>query len=90
MLSCERPPPMQSFCQDVPNRPVSSLCPSFIKASLTEEKAVASFPGCPLAPMKNKTGGGEPGTDSHVILWHDDITAIITKVMTQLCSHVIG
>ena len=51
---------------------------------------VASFPGSPLAPTKNKNGGGEPGTDSHVISRHVDVTAIITKVVTQLCSHVIG
>ena len=51
---------------------------------------IASFPGSPLAPTKNKNGGGELGTDSHVISRHDDVTAIITKVVTQLCSHVIG
>ena len=51
---------------------------------------VASFPGSPLASTKIKNGGVEPGTDSHVILQHDDITVIITKVVTQLCSHVIG
>ena len=51
---------------------------------------IASFPGSPLAPTNNKTRGGEPGTDSHVILQHNDITVIIAKVMTQLCSHVIG
>ena len=38
---------------------------------------VASFPGSPLAPTKNRKGGGEPGIDSHVIPRHDDITAII-------------
>ena len=51
---------------------------------------LALFPGSPLAPTKNKNGGGEPGTDSHVISRHVDVTAIITKVVTQLCSHVIG
>ena len=40
--------------------------------------------------MKNKNGGGEPGIDSHAILWHDNITAIIAKVVTQLCKHMIG
>ena len=28
---------------------------------------LALFPGSPLAPTKNKNGGGEPGTDSHVM-----------------------
>ena len=51
---------------------------------------IASFPGSPLTPTKNKNGGGEPGTDLHVIWQHDDITVIITKVVTQLCSDVIG
>ena len=51
---------------------------------------VASFPGFPLAPTKNKNGGGEPGTNSHLISRHVDVTAIITKVVMQLCSHVIG
>ena len=39
--------------------------------------------------MKNKNGGGEPGIDSHVILWHNDITAIIANVVKQLCSYDI-
>ena len=52
-----------------------------------EGLGIALFPGSPLAPPKNRKGGGEPGTD---ILRHDDVTAIITKVVTQLCSHVIG
>ena len=26
----------------------------------------------PRPDAKKKNGGGEPGTDSHVILWHDD------------------
>ena len=33
-------------------------------------------------PDKNRKGGGEPGIDSHVILWHDDITAIIAEAAT--------
>ena len=49
---------------------------------------VASFPGSPLAP--NKKIKTEPGIDLHVISRHDDVTAIIAKVVTQLCSHVIG
>ena len=32
---------------------------------------LASFPGSPLAPTKNRKGGGEPGIDSHVISQHD-------------------
>ena len=36
--------------------------------------------------MQNKNGAGEPGIDSHVILWHDNITAVITKVVMQLCK----
>ena len=32
---------------------------------------LASFPGSPLAPMKNRKGGGEPGIDSHVISRHN-------------------
>ena len=53
---------------------------------------LASFPGSPLTPTKNENGagGGEPGTDSHVMSRHVNVTAIITKVVTQLCSHVIG
>ena len=51
---------------------------------------LASFPGSPLAPTKNKNGGGEPGIDSHVISRHIDVTAIIAKIVTQLCSHVMG
>ena len=31
---------------------------------------LASFPGSPLTPMKNKRRGGELGTDSHVISRH--------------------
>ena len=46
--------------------------------------------GSPLAPTKNKNGGGEPGIDSHVISRHVDVTAIIAKIVTQLCSHVMG
>ena len=38
---------------------------------------VASFPGSPLAPTKNKNGGREPGTDSHVISRHDDFALTI-------------
>ena len=34
--------------------------------------SLASFPGSPLTPTKNKSGGGEPGTDSHMISRHDD------------------
>ena len=37
---------------------------------------LALFPVSPLTPTKNKNGGGEPGTDSHVISRHNDITAI--------------
>jgi len=33
---------------------------------------------------------GEPGIDSHVILRHNDIIAIIAKFMTQMFSHLIG
>jgi len=51
---------------------------------------VASFPGSLLTPMKNKNGGGEPGIDSHMISRHDNITAIIAKVVTHSCRHVIG
>ena len=51
---------------------------------------LASFPGSPLASTKNRQGGGEPGTDSHVISQHDDVTAIITKIVMQLCSHMMG
>ena len=51
---------------------------------------LALFPGSPLAPTKNKNGGGEPGIDSHVISRHVDITAIIAKIVTKLCSHVMG
>ena len=40
--------------------------------------------------MKNKNRGGEPGIDSHMISWHNDVTAIIAKVVTHSCSHVIG
>ena len=43
---------------------------------------MASFPGSPLTPMKNKNRGGELGIDSYVILQHEDVTAIITKVVT--------
>ena len=57
---------------------------------LSEHTELASFPGSPLALMKNKNGGGEPGIDSHVILWHDDVIAIIAKAVAQLCSHVMG
>ena len=38
---------------------------------------VASFPDSPLAPTKDRKGEGEPGSDSHVILQHDNVTAII-------------
>ena len=51
---------------------------------------LALFPGSPLALTKKKNRGGEPGSDSHMISWHNDITAIIAKVVTPLCSHVIG
>ena len=40
-------------------------------------------------PDKKKEGG-ELGVESNVNVRHDDITAIIAKVKTQLCSHVIG
>ena len=50
---------------------------------------VALFPGSPLVLTKTK-GDREPGTNSHVILWHNNVTALIAKVVTQLCSHVIG
>ena len=43
----------------------------------------------PLASTKNINGEGKPGTDLHVILRHN-VTTIITKIVTQLCSHVIG
>ena len=49
---------------------------------------IASFPASPLTLMKSKNGGGEPGIDSHVISWHNDVTAIITKVMTKLCAYL--
>ena len=42
--------------------------------------ALASFPGSPLAPTKNRKGGGEPGIDSHVIPWHD-VTSIILEMV---------
>ena len=38
---------------------------------------VASFPGSPLAPTKDRKGGGEPGSNSHVIPQHDDVMTII-------------
>ena len=46
--------------------------------------SLASFPGSPLALTKNKNRGGESGINSHVISRHNDVTAIITKVVTQL------
>ena len=49
---------------------------------------VSLIPRLSPHPDKNENGVGEPGIDLHVILWHGDITAIITKVVTQLCSHV--
>ena len=70
-------------------RPIKSQSSVIIRIMRKREQ-VASFPGSPLTPTKNKNGGGEPGTDSHVISRHNDVTAIITKVVTQLCSHVIG
>ena len=42
----------------------------------THTHTLASFPGSPLIPTKNRKGGGEPGIDSHVMPWHD-VTAII-------------
>lgn len=51
---------------------------------------LASFPASPLTLMKNKKRWGRVGINSHVISWHKYVTAIITKVMMQLCSHVIG
>ena len=48
---------------------------------------LASFPGSPLTPTKNKNGGGEPGIDSHLISWHNNVTV---NVVMQLCSHMIG
>ena len=60
------------------------------KSAHTSNYYLASFPGSPLPSMKNKNGGRKPGINSHVILQHDDITAIITKVVMQLCRHVIG
>ena len=39
--------------------------------------------------MKIKTEGGL-GIDLHMILWHDNVTAIIANVVTQLNSHGIG
>ena len=38
--------------------------------------SLALFPGSPLAPTKNKNGGGEPGTNSHVISRHDDFALL--------------
>ena len=49
-------------------------------------KCLASFPGSPLASTKNRKGGGEPGTDSHVISRHNDVTAIITKGRTKFTT----
>ena len=37
---------------------------------------VASLPGSPLAPTKNKNGGGEPGIDSYVISRHDAVALL--------------
>ena len=31
--------------------------------------------------MKNKKGGEEPGIDSHVISWHNNVTVIIAQVV---------
>ena len=39
-----------------------------ILTKTTQELAL----GSPLAPTKNKNGGGEPGANAHVILWHDN------------------
>ena len=90
-----------SKCEDIdkltapaPAKLVSTQNPS---STLQEEGGygeysttlVASFPGSLLTPMKNKNGGGEPGIDLHMISRHD-ITAIIAKVVTHSCSHVIG
>ena len=47
----------QVFCPGVP-----------VHDKNTTFEKLASFPGSPLAPMKNRNGGGEPGIDSHVIL----------------------
>ena len=70
-----------------------TICCYYISKRMTKEALknhLASFPGSPLAPTKNKKGGGEPGTDSHVTSRHNDVAAIITKVVAQLCSHVIA
>ena len=63
-----------------------------LKSSLLDGSClgVALFPGSLLALTKNRKGGGEPGTNLHVISRHEYVTAIITKVVMQLCSHVIG
>ena len=50
---------------------------------------IASFLGSHLTSSKNKNRGGESGIDSHMISWHDNVIAIIAKVMTQLCSHML-
>ena len=50
---------------------------------------LASFTGSPLARTKNKYRGVKPGIDLHVISQHNNITAIIAKVVTQLCSHML-
>ena len=43
-----------------------------------------------LISMKNKKGGGESGNHSHVILWHNNVTAIIAQVVMHSHSHVTG
>ena len=53
--------------------------PLSLALTATIDKKLASFPGSPLAPTKYKNRRGEPGIDSHAILQHNDITAIITK-----------
>ena len=44
--------------------------------------SLASFSGSPLAPTKNKNGGGEPGFDSHVISRHDAFALAIETSLT--------
>ena len=52
----------------------------------SEYKILALFPGSPLTLSKNKNRGG---IDLHMISRHNDVTAIIAKVVMELC-HVIG
>ena len=47
--------------------------------------------GIEIASFRRKIKtGGEPGLASHMISRHVDVTAIIAKVVTQLCSHVMA